>query len=515
MKKLFLIFLILIFASSASAAVYRWVDERGVVNYVDDYSKVPPGFQNKVEEMNMPKMRPSSSSATSGKTIVAGQSGETAKQPPPISQTLVREGEFAVKLVETLRMGQAKNEAEAESMLASAGIAPRNGWIADYPLTPDIIGELEKAVAEAADARRLPMGRNDALKVFRTTAVELELPIVAEVPEGYTESPPPTTPEYTEPGVIDNYYYAEGPPVITYYPPPWDYYYMYGWIPSPFWYAGFYFPGYFILNDFHRVHHGGHGHHGHGHDSHVVTNHVRDHQTGRIGTVDPTRRREGRTGGVRETTNTKGFSSTEARNGAQSIFERSRGAGSSSTSMRTTGRGTNNRTPSNATPGRGNEKQVYNKRDASSGFNGRNSIYNRPPAVDRSTSRTPGQTFSPGTSNRTLSRPESMNRQYGINSQRPFAGETRSFSPPSQGSQRFSMPQSGQRSFSPSPQGGGRHFGSSPMGSSPMGGGGFSGSYRGGGLSGSHGGGGGGFSGSRQGGGGGGGSSFGRGGGFR
>ena len=489
MKKLFLILLTLIFTSSASATVYRWVDEKGVVNYVDDYSKVPPGFQNKVEEINMPKMRPSSSTATSGKMIVAGQSGETAKQSPPISQTLVREGDFAVKLAESLKMGKPQGEAEAESMLASAGIAPKNGWIADYPLTPDIIGELEKAVGEAADARRLPMGRNDALKVFRTAAVELELPIVAEVPEGYTESPPPTTPEYTEPGAIDNYYYAEGPPVITYYPPPWDYYYMYGWIPSPFWYAGFYFPGYFILNDFHRVHHGGHGHgDGHHGNGHVVTNHVRDPQTGRIGTVDPTRRQEGRTGGVRQATNSKGFSSTEARNGAQSIFERSRGAGSSSTSMATTGRGTNNRTPSNATPGPRNGRQVYNKRDASSGFNGRNNIYSRPPAVNRSTSRIPGQTFSTGTSNRTLSQPGSMNRQYGMNSPRPFAGGTRSFTPPSQGSQRFSMPQSGQRSFSPSAQGGGQHFGSSPMG-----GGGFSGSHQGGG----------------------GGSSVGRGGGFR
>ncbi len=494
MKKLFFIFLILIFASSASATVYRWVDEKGVVNFVDDYSKVPPGYQNKVEEMSIPKTKPSISPSTSGKTVVAGQSGETAKQPPPISQTLVREGDFAIKLAESLKMGKPQGEAEAENMLASAGIAPKNGWIADYPLTPDIIGELEKAVGEAADARTLPMGRNDALKVFRTTAVELELPIVAEVPEGYTESPPPTTPEYTEPGAIDNYYYAEGPPVITYYPPPWDYYYMYGWVPSPFWCSGFYFPGFFILNDFHRSHHGhghhGDGHHGDGHDSHVVSNHVRDPQTGRIGTVDPTRRREGRTGGVREaTTNTKGFGSTEARNGAQSIFERSRGAGSSSTSMATTGRGTNNRTPSNATPGSSNGRQVYNKRDASSGFNGRNNIYSRPPAVDRRTSRTPGQTFSPGTSNRTLSRPGSMNRQYGMNSQTPFTGGTRSFTPPSQGGQRFSMPQSGQGSFSPSLRGGGQHFNSSP-------GGGFSGSHHGGGggLSGFHqGGGSGGF----------------------
>jgi len=476
MKKLFFIFLMVIFASSASATVYKWIDEKGVVNFVDDYSKVPPGYQNKVEEVNIPKVKPSSSSATSGKTIVAGQSGETAKQPPSISQTLVREGDFAIKLAESLKMGKPQGEAEAESMLASAGIAPKNGWIADYPLTPDIIGELEKSLGEAADARRLPMGRNDALKVFRTTAVELELPIVAEVPEGYTESPPPTTPEYTEPGVIDNYYYAEGPPVITYYPPPWNYYYMYAWVPTPFWCSGFYFPGFFILNDFHRVHH-----YGHGHDSHVVTNHVRDPQTGRIVTVDPTRRRQGTTQGVREATNTKGFSSAQARNGAQSIFERSLArAGSGSTSTPTMGGGTNNRTSSDATPGRGNQRQIYNKRDGSPGFNGRNSIYNRPPAVDRSTSRIPGQTFSPGTSNRTLSRPGSMNRQYGMNPQRPFAGGTRSFSPPSYGS-------GGQRSFSPSPQGGGQH-----LGSSSTGGGSFSGSHHGGGV-GSSGGRGGGF----------------------
>jgi transcription antitermination factor NusG len=45
--------------------------------------------------------------------------------------------------------------------------------------------------------------------------------------------------------------------------------------PSPFWYSGFYFPGYFILNDFHRVVHG------HGHAC-IVTNHTRDSRTGRI-----------------------------------------------------------------------------------------------------------------------------------------------------------------------------------------------------------------------------------------
>ncbi len=220
MKKLPFILCILIIASSASATVYKWADEGGVVNFTDDYSKVPPDHRNKVEEMSMPKMgRSTPSQAPPGNITVGAQSGETATQPPPVAQTLIREGDFAIKLAEALKMGKPRSEAEAESMLASAGITPKNGWIADYPMTPDIIGELEKAIGEASDAQKLALGKNEALKAFRTTAVELQLPIIAEVPDRYVESPSPTTPQSTEPSVIDNYYYTEGPPVVTYYPP--------------------------------------------------------------------------------------------------------------------------------------------------------------------------------------------------------------------------------------------------------------------------------------------------------
>jgi hypothetical protein len=224
MKKLPFILLILILASSASGAVYKWVDKEGVMNFADDESKVPPDYRNKVEEVNLSKMAPSQ--APSETRAVGAQPGKAAIQPPPVAQTLVREGDFAIKLAEALKIGQAKSEAEAENMLASTGITPKNGWIADYPVTPDIIAELEKTVGEAADAKRLPIAKNEALKALRTTAVEFELPIIAEISE-YTESPPPTTPEYTPPSAIDNYYDTEGPPVVTYYPPPWDYYYLY------------------------------------------------------------------------------------------------------------------------------------------------------------------------------------------------------------------------------------------------------------------------------------------------
>ncbi|MCJ7784934.1 MAG: DUF4124 domain-containing protein, partial [Desulfobacterales bacterium] len=378
-KHPFILFIfVLIFASSASATVYKWVDKNGVVNFADDYSRIPRDYRNKVEELNTARMGPSTpSQAPSGKTIVSAPSQETAKQPPPIAQTLVREGDFAIKLAEALKIGKARSEAEAESMLASVGITPKNGWIADYPMTPDIIGELEKAVGEAADGQKLALGKNDALKALRTAAVEHELPIIAEGPDEYTESPPPTTPQYTTPSAIDTYYYTEGPPVVTYYPPPWDYYYMYAWIPGPFWCSGFYFPGFFILHDFHR------GFHRNGH-ARIITNHMRDPGTGRIFAVNPARRYAPRNFGGRSTPPMRGFDSTEARKGARSIFERSRGrVGSGSTSVPMSGREPNDTNPAYSRPGRGNGKQVYNKESRPSGFSGRNGNDRRPPAVDR------------------------------------------------------------------------------------------------------------------------------------
>ena len=71
---------------------------------------------------------------------------------PPVGQPLIPEGVFAVQLVEALRIGQTQDEAQAESMLSAVGIEPKNGWIAGYPVTPPIIGEIEKGVAGAADA---------------------------------------------------------------------------------------------------------------------------------------------------------------------------------------------------------------------------------------------------------------------------------------------------------------------------------------------------------------------------
>ena len=182
MKKFILVLSFLfIFASSASAVIYRWVDEKGVVNFSDDYSRVPPEYRHKVEEVNIQKTGPSTpSQAPSGKIIVGAQPGETAKQAPAIAQPLVREGDFAIKLAEVLKIGRVESDAEAESTLVSVGIAPKNGWIADYPVTPNVIGELQSAVGGAVDSGKLRMRKDEAITALQNLAAQQGLHVAAD-----------------------------------------------------------------------------------------------------------------------------------------------------------------------------------------------------------------------------------------------------------------------------------------------------------------------------------------------
>jgi hypothetical protein len=71
MKKLIVLLISFIFASSASAAIYRWVDEKGVVNFVDDDSKIPSAYRNKAEKVSIPKTGPLTPSQTPHGKITA------------------------------------------------------------------------------------------------------------------------------------------------------------------------------------------------------------------------------------------------------------------------------------------------------------------------------------------------------------------------------------------------------------------------------------------------------------
>ena len=183
--------------------------------------------------------------------MVNAQSGQNKPGPSPIEQSLVREGSFAMKLAEALKMGQAKSEAEAESMLASVGIAPRNGWIADYPLTPDIIGELRNAIGVALDSGKLAMNKDEALMAVQVLVDnQWRQPVAPDKEQArqYGEYPPAVYEGYE--GGYEPYYYP--------------YYY-----PYPYYYGGYYYPylypyfrGGFVIRGFRGG--GSHGRGGHG-----------------------------------------------------------------------------------------------------------------------------------------------------------------------------------------------------------------------------------------------------------
>ncbi len=252
---------------------------------------------------------------------VSAQTDQTSTN-PPLSQPLVREGDFAVALADSLKLGQAADETEAENMLSEAGIAPRNGWIADYPVTPDIIGELQTTVGEAADAGKLSMRKDEALKAFQSVMIQQNLDVSMDT--SGLEVGDTSGAEYADPTVINNYYSDEGPPVVTYYAPPPDYTYLYTWVPYPFWWWNSWFPGFFVLTDFHvRVHDHGHwydhGKHDRGHGE-FVSNHYRDPRSGRMSRIDPTNRSRG---GTLPPTGRTSWSSPAGQSGARSIIRRS------------------------------------------------------------------------------------------------------------------------------------------------------------------------------------------------
>ena len=398
---------------------------------------------------------------------VYAQTDQMPSGAPPVAQTLIREGDFAVKLAGALKIGTAKNEVEAETMLGSSGIAPKNGWIADYPVTPDIIGELQSAVAAAADAQKLPMGKDEALNAFQNLIAEFGLAVSPNSTGKYAENQP--QPNST---VINNYYYDEGPPVVTYYPPPWDYYYLYAWVPYPFWHSGFFFPGFFVLHDFHRVVVVGHR-------RCVVTNHFFDHKTSRVLAIDPARRRTGETFRTGDVSHNRGFNSNEGRRGASSILERSHERmGKSGNNMNvTTGKGVGERNNLSPRSGGGSGKQSLRDRsNFTSSPTSRDEGSVRQSTPGGTVSRDQTGTVSRGSNERTFSRSGNIERRTEMNSQRPSMGEGRSFSAPIRGNERsfgsppvtgrdFNRPESFGRSFSAPSRGSERSFSAPSIGS--------------------------------------------------
>jgi hypothetical protein len=386
----------------------------------------------------------------------------------PISQPLVREGTLAVDLADALRLGTASDEVEAESKLGAVGIAPRNGWIADYPVTPDIVGELQGSVGDAADANRLTMSKDEALKAFQDVLWKYNLAVrpsdqTADYVAGY-DNPDST--------IINNYYYDEGPPIVTYYAPPPYYYPYYTWVPYPFWWWDFWFPGFFVLVDFHKTVFV------HGHRA-FISNHFFDNKHHHFGRIDPVSRFHGKTFTGIGVKDTKGFVSSGKGGGARVAIGGSRDraipVARGTTAL---GSGRTMSAPSRNTSVAPAERRTFSAPSVTGRTNAPRSGGDRTfnaPSINRRTSVSPSdrsrefsapsvdrRTFaSPSGGSRTFSSPPAVNKSFSS----PSGG--RSFSAPSYGGGRsFNVPSaSSGRSFSVPSYGGGRSFSAPSVGS--------------------------------------------------
>jgi hypothetical protein len=214
-----------------------------------------------------------------------GSQSSQIQQAPPVAQPLVREGDFAVKLAAELDLGNPTDEAIAEDLLAKAGIAPSNGWLSDYPVTPEIIGQLQTSIVQAASEGKLSMTSDEATRGLYALTQQMSLPTPASPGNTAPEGAQP--PVQANPKVINNYYDEQGPPIVTYYPPPYYDAYLYDWVPYPVFWFGFWFPGFYICHSFTTVvvtrgddfdHPGRRG---------IVSNRVIDPVTRRVALVDP------------------------------------------------------------------------------------------------------------------------------------------------------------------------------------------------------------------------------------
>lgn len=234
-----------------------------------------------------------------------------------LEPTLLPEAVYALNLVEILGLEPTSDANKAEILLSRLGIEPKNGWISDYPITPMIIGDIDQDIANAYDLKKINLNKTETLKQVNELKTRLGLDVEKEKPNHLTQATPniskannaniysyidnkgmkhftdnyasipseylnqvktftqtthsatvnvntnprqdsyPNTGNqaiaYPDQNIINNYYLNQGPPVITYYTPPQAYNYLYNWAAYPFWYAGVYFPGFYVLNNFYRT----------------------------------------------------------------------------------------------------------------------------------------------------------------------------------------------------------------------------------------------------------------------
>jgi len=166
--------LFFVVVTAASADLYQWTDESGVIHVVDESSQIPESYRKKVKVFESQKSR----------TPPSALPLAPSRMYPEYS-----EGRFAQKLA--LDLGLIKSPLEdAIGPLTSVGIRPASSWQVNDPLAPETVDEVINSARSAADARRLALSADGVEAIVQQAAASI-LPAPAPVQEQAREEPPP------------------------------------------------------------------------------------------------------------------------------------------------------------------------------------------------------------------------------------------------------------------------------------------------------------------------------------
>lgn len=197
-------------------------------------------------------------------TMAAAQNEPLAyAEEQTMAPSVVRQGDFALRLVTAFNLPASEDEEAAARALTALGILPPGGWVADQPMTPRIVAELRDAVVAAVAAGRLIMDLDAAMRAFTELVAEFGLPLPADQAPGYASggAPVSTYAPYCNGTAFDYYYGSFGAPIYTYCRPPPAYFYLYSWVPYSFYWHRQVFAGFFILKHVDGIPRARHGDH--------------------------------------------------------------------------------------------------------------------------------------------------------------------------------------------------------------------------------------------------------------
>lgn len=98
MKNFIVVVTLLLFAAPVTAATYKWVDDRGTVNFSEDYGRIPKKFRKKArvvgEDSSSPPMAPEAKEESKArqKATGAAEAGKDAAADKPAKKKVVYGG---------------------------------------------------------------------------------------------------------------------------------------------------------------------------------------------------------------------------------------------------------------------------------------------------------------------------------------------------------------------------------------------------------------------------------------